>query len=42
MSSTNLKKKIYDNYEKMRNITDNHLPFDAETHTIKEKGEEIN
>lgn len=31
VSSTNLKKKIYDSYEKLRAKTDNHLPLDANT-----------
>lgn len=31
VSSTNLKKKIYDSYEKLRKKTDNHLPLDANT-----------
>ena len=33
VSSTNLKKKIYDNYEKIRSKTDNHFP--AETDVTK-------
>lgn len=31
VSSTNLKKKIYDNYEKMKSKADNHFPIDAQT-----------
>ena len=31
VSSSSLKKKIYENYEKMRQISDNHLPIDADT-----------
>lgn len=30
VSSTNLKKKIYDNYEKIRSKTDNHFPVDID------------
>jgi len=30
VSSTNLKKKIYDNYEKIRSKTDNHFPADTD------------
>lgn len=30
ISSTNLKKKIYDNYEKIRSKTDNHFPADTD------------
>ncbi len=37
ISSTSLKKRIYDNYEKMRNITDNHFPLNAQTQNTKEK-----
>ena len=31
VSSTNLKKKIYDSYEKIREKTDNHFPLNADT-----------
>ena len=30
ISSSNLKKKIYENYEKLKNKADNHLPADTE------------
>lgn len=30
ISSSNLKKKIYNNYQKLQNKVDNHLPLDAE------------
>jgi len=32
VSSSNLKQKIYENYEKIRAKTDNHFPLDAEVH----------
>ena len=31
ISSSNLKKKIYNNYKKLQNKVDNHLPMDAKT-----------
>ncbi len=30
ISSSSLKKKIYDNFEKLKNIADNHFPYNAQ------------
>ena len=37
ISSSSLKKRIYENYEKLQKKADNHLPLDAETKSTGKK-----